>query len=42
MTDIIINQSSYSQELLYIMDGNQDNNFNVIDIVSFIQLIVEN
>ena len=40
MISVIINQDSYSQELLYIMDINQDGDFNVLDIVSFVQLIV--
>ena len=38
--NIIVNQESYSSEVLYIIDANQDNDFNVLDIVNFVQIIV--
>ena len=40
MINIIVNQESYSSEVLYIIDANQDNDFNVLDIVNFVQIIV--
>tara|TARA_Y100001968_G_scaffold193326_1_gene177285 strand:+ start:335 stop:1279 length:945 start_codon:yes stop_codon:yes gene_type:complete len=40
MITIIVNQESYSNEVLYIIDANQDNDFNVLDIVNFVQIIV--
>ena len=40
MINIIVNQESYSDEILNIIDANQDNEFNVLDIVNFVQIIV--
>ena len=40
MIGIIVNQESYSDEILYIVDANEDGNFNVLDIVIFVQIIV--
>ena len=40
MIDLIINQSSFSYEMMHIIDINQDNEFNILDIVVFVQLIV--
>ena len=40
MIDLIISQNSFSDEMMHIIDANQDNNFNVLDAVIFVQLIV--
>jgi len=40
MIELIINQSSVSYEAMSVIDINQDNNFNILDIVVFVQLIV--
>ena len=40
MVSMIINQSSYSDELIDISDMNQDNQLDVLDIVMLIQIIV--
>ena len=40
MVNLIISQNSFSAEMMYIIDANQDNNFNVLDTVIFVQLIV--
>ena len=42
MTNLIINSSVLSNELLYITDINQDDGLNVIDIVAYIQIITGN
>ena len=39
MTNLIINSSILSSELLYITDINFDDGLNVIDIVAYIQII---
>ena len=40
MINIIIDQETYSDEFLYTIDANQDYDFNVLDIVIFVQIIV--
>ena len=40
MVSMIIDQSSYSDELIDISDMNQDNQLDVLDIVMLIQIIV--
>ena len=42
MTNLIINSSVLSNELLHITDINQDDGLNVIDIVAYIQIITGN
>ena len=42
MIGFIIDQNSYSSEMLHIIDVNQDDDFNVLDIVNFVQIIVGN
>ena len=39
MTNLIVNSSILSNELLYITDINLDDSLNVIDIVAYIQII---
>ena len=40
MIEFIINSNSLSDEIMFIIDINQDSQFNVLDIVVFVQLIV--
>ncbi len=40
MIELVINQSSFSYEMMSVIDTNQDNSFNILDIVVFVQLIV--
>ena len=40
IVDLIVAQTSFSPELLYVADTNQDNDLNVLDIVALVQLIV--
>ena len=40
MIELVINQSSFSYEMMSFIDTNQDNSFNILDIVVFVQLIV--
>ena len=40
MTNIILNFNTYSDYELSILDINQDNSFDVLDIVNFVQIIL--
>ena len=40
MVSLIINQNDISDELMYIIDTNQDEGFNVLDVVVYVQIIV--
>ena len=40
MINIVINQSTYSNEELTILDANFDNSFNVLDMVIFVNNII--
>ena len=40
MVNLIISQNSFSDEMMHIIDANQDQYFNVLDAVIFVQLIV--
>ena len=40
MISLITNQDDISDELMYIIDINQDEGFNVLDVVVYVQIIV--
>ena len=40
MVSLIINQNDISDELMQIIDNNQDEGFNVLDVVVYVQIIV--